>query len=493
MHRLFILLLVALLLVLPTAPGTVVRADDPGGAIPAATPIRLFLPLVLGPPVAPVAPAAPARRVYAPYFNVADVDTKYPELAVFWFGKVNPTDNYTDVRVGYNDSELYITLAVMDRRLWFSDNPSPASLTNWDAATIYLNVGGATTPDAGVFRFDAQLSGDGGSRYQAAYRGNGSSWTAAAIPFTATPGWRGDRLNDNGDDKGWAMAYRIPFASLGLTGRPADGVTWGLAVRVHDRDDAAGTSIAPQTWPPAAEPLQPAAWGGLTFGLPVYTPPPAASPTTFTIRHRLNGANVPDGAVGGGTDCGGGMDYWTQWGEAVYHMLPDSPGEERGDFNIQNQSDISDWPCFSKYYVTFPLSALPAGRVVVSATVTLHQFGNSQPQDARPSLIQVLTVDSDWNEATLNWNNAPLAVTNVGRAWVGVLNQTAPWPGVARTWDISQAAAQAYASGTPLRLAFYSADNNYHSGKYFVSSDTGDWNAQGRPTLKIILGTPAGN
>jgi len=30
----------------------------------------------------------------------------------------------------------------------------------------------------------------------------------------------------------------------------------------------------------------------------------------------------------------------------------------RNHVNVQNQSDISDWPCFSKYYVTFPLDAV---------------------------------------------------------------------------------------------------------------------------------------
>jgi len=47
----------------------------------------------------------------------------------------------------------------------------------------------------------------------------------------------------------------------------------------------------------------------------------------------------------------------------------------------------------TKYYVTFPLTALPPGKVVVSATLTLHQFGNSQPDAAKPSLVQVLTVE----------------------------------------------------------------------------------------------------
>jgi hypothetical protein len=38
-----------------------------------------------------------------------------------------------------------------------------------------------------------------------------------------------------------------------------------------------------------------------------------------------------------------------------------------------------------------------------------------------------------------------------------------------------------------LRLALYSADEDYHSGKYFYSSDAG---IEARPTLKVIFGNP---
>jgi len=41
-----------------------------------------------------------------------------------------------------------------------------------------------------------------------------------------------------------------------------------------------------------------------------------------------------------------------------------------------------------------------------------------------------------------------------------------------------------------VRLVLYSADWDYHSGKYFFSSDVADWNAQGRPTLEVVWGDP---
>lgn len=368
--------------------------------------------------------------------------------------------------------------------MWFSESPSPSTLPQWDAVSLFLHldgpVGGAPTPAS--YRFVGGLSNaDTSGRYQAAYRGTGAGWAPAPIPFTAVAGWRGGRLNDDTDDRGLAMTFRIPFASLGRSGPPPEGTRWGLALMVHDRDDRAGTPIAPTVWPESMDPNAPSTWGGLRFGLPGYTPPSARPGGTVVIRHQLNGATVKDAAVGGYTKCGDGLDYWTEWGEAS------DPG--RPDFNIQNQLDIADWPCFSKYYVTFPLDAIPRGKVILSATLTLHLMGNAGPNPPR-SWIQVLTVDQDWDDRTLTWNNAPPAAENLGGAWVDPVVNWSGWPGIPYTWDVTLAVAQAYAAGQPLRLALYSADRDYHSGKYFVSSDTGDWNDEGRPTLTVRWGEP---
>ena len=130
---------------------------------------------------------------------------------------------------------------------------------------------------------------------------------------------------------------------------------------------------------------------------------------------------------------------------------------------------------------------------MISATLTLHQFGNAgQGWDPppQPSLIQVLTVAEDWDEATLNWNNAPLAAENVSCAWAYPLDPVPPRPGVRRQWDVSRAVADAYAAGAPLRLALYDSDWAYNSGKYFVTSDADEWEAVGRPTLVVAWGQP---
>ncbi len=415
------------------------------------------------------------------------------QTAVFWFGSVSPTATYSDVRIAYTDAELSVFVTTIDRLLWYNTTNPQQDLTAWDADSLFLDTGGPTgaAPAASAFRFDAQLNQPPGTAstsppaWQASFRGNGSSWAPASLPFTTQPGWRGTALNSTLDSKGWTMTFHIPFASLGLTAPPPPGTAWALGLVNHNRDSAAGPPLGDTPWPESLAPTVPASWGRLVFGLPAYQPPTTTNNRTLTIQHKLNGAVVPDADVGGYTTCGGALDYWTQWGNANY--------AGGADFNIQNESDISDYPCFAKYYVTFPLSSLPAGQGITAATLTLHAFGGSgAPGQATPSQIEVSTVREDWAEASVSWNNGPYALENVAVATVAPLTTQPPWPGVARSWDVSRAVAAAYASGQPLRLALYSADTDYHSGKYFVSSDTGDWNAAGRPTLSVTFGSLTG-
>ena len=200
------------------------------------------------------------------------------------------------------------------------------------------------------------------------------------------------------------------------------------------------------------------------------------------VRNQLNNQIVTDGMVGGALSCGNrGLNRWTQLGDKTY------PGSTQ--VAIQNEWDISDWNCFSKWYITFPLSVLPKGKGVSAATVTLYLYSNAGiPGIPNPSLIQVATVNEDWNPLTLSWNTAPLVKENISRIVVNTRSGNLVRPGVPYTWDVSKAVADAYASGQPLRLVFYSSDSGYSTGKYFSSSYTDDWNAAARPTLQATLG-----
>ena len=428
----------------------------------------------------------PVRRINAPYFGNA---VPYPEAAIAWFGKVDASKNYTDVRVAYTADELWINLSIFDQWLWEDDAASrtPASLEQWDAATVLLDTGNtATAPSTSSHRFVGELNWwRSRNDYQAAYVGTGTGWSLSQnTPFTTEAGWRGDAPNTSGpggEDRGWTITFHLPFSSVGLQGPPPAGTVWHLGLVVHDKDSAALPAVSDTFWPETLVRDQPTTWGLLAFGLrsyPAVNPPPSAQ--TFTIRHKLNGAVSTDAMVGGGSTCGTG-DYFNAWGSLNYAGAT--------TLVVQNQSDVADWPCFSKAYLEFPLSGLPRGKMLVSATLILYQFGGSDPSQAQRSLIQVLTLNEPWSEASITWNNAPLAVENVSQSWVDPIPASGvPWPGVARSWNVSWAVSQAYEAGqAALRLGLYEADAAYHSGKYFTSADTGDWNEIGRPTLQITL------
>jgi hypothetical protein len=142
----------------------------------------------------------------------------------------------------------------------------------------------------------------------------------------------------------------------------------------------------------------------------------------------------------------------------------------------------------------FALDALPAGKTIISATLTLHLWGHAgeTPDLAQPSWVHLFTIGDPWDEMTIHWNNAPLAQENVAAIWVNPYSgdrADPDWPGDPYTWDATQAVAEAYAGGRPLSVALYGSDTEQHSSKYLTSSETGDWNAEGRPTLTVVWGT----
>lgn len=426
------------------------------------------------------------RRIYAPNL---DNTVWFGGAAIFWFGRITPSENYVEVRIEYTDTDLYVRMTIFDRRIWCNTNPQATDPTVWDALALSIdtNGNGANTPGASAYRFISQFTAGPNcvnGTWSPAYRGNGTSWVPTNVTYSIDNFYRGDGgPNQDADNQGWVMTFTIPFASLGMSGAPSPGTLWRLGVTLYDRDDAIGTPIPAKVWPETFSADRTNSWGQLSFGLPsTYVAPPATPRSTVTIKNGLNGAVVTDGEVGGSTVCGQGLDVWTQWGDQNY------AGQQQ--VNIQNQEDVADWPCFSKYYISFPLNSVPSGKVIISSTLTLYQFGNAGQKSNPgpfPSLIQAYTVNEDWTAGTLSWNNAPLAGEYISETTVNPLDTLPPWPGIPRTWDVSSAVAAAYAARHPLRLVLYSADLPMHSGKYFYSSNA---DSEGRPTLQILWGDP---
>lgn len=410
-------------------------------------------------------------RIHIPRFTEGVAPWR---AAVFWLGRLTLAENSGDVRVGYNEDELYLRVAVFDRLLWFTPE-SPPNVEESDAVSIYVDPGNGS-----VYRIVANLYAE------AVFVDEGAGWTEAGFSPTITRTWRGNGPNDGLDDRGWGIDFRLRYSDLGLSGVPPEGSEWRLGVVVHDVDSAHGAPIPDEVWPESFDGNEPSTWGELVFGLPSYTPQPASAGGATVIREGVEDIVVPDAAVGGTIPhlCGEYLDgaYWTEWPNLNY-------GDE-GGFSIHNQADMADWPCFARYYVLFPLDSLPSSKTIISATLTLHHWGNADWTTAYPSHIWAYSVQDPWGEGTITWNNAPLAVENLDVVRVEVLTpETSPgFPGVPYDWDVTQAVAEAYAAGNPVNLALYSSDTAYSSGKYFLSSE--DETFEGRPTLTVIWGNP---
>jgi hypothetical protein len=470
-----------------------------GGARPFRVLILFFI-LLLGvgrlTAVPETTAAAVTQRAYVPYTSAAS-NLPVTDRAIFWFGQVGPTyQNYTDVRLIHNNEALYVTLHIFDQYLFVDDPITDPPLTNYDAVSVFLHrdAGPGGAPTTNSYQFvaaleDTQRNGVTRPDFEAAYRGNGATWVANNLNFESSIGIQSSNgFNNTAEsDRGWNVTFIIPYSTLGLSGKPAAGTTWALGLQVHDRDAAAGP-VRQTQWPTALNSDVPNSWNELVFGMPeAYSPPPEVPiDKQITIRHGANGDIVPDGHVGGGTVCGREYhpDYWPLWGARNFTQ----PGDDPSRVNVQNQWNLGDWPCFSKYYVTFPLDRLPDRQAIGTAELTMHHFGNSNPSQAQPSLIQVLSVADEWQDTTITWNNAPQAVKLIDRTEVTPVSHHTQ--GKNYSWDVSQAVADAYAAGEPVRLVLYSADNAPHSGKYFFSSEATTPSYQ--PTLTIEYGDAYG-
>jgi uncharacterized repeat protein (TIGR01451 family) len=433
------------------------------------------------------------RRVNIPKFNQSEIDngSAINEMAIFWFGKIDNNNNYADTLVGYSSSELAIRVYAFDQQIWYDTNPSVANMDKWDAASIYIDTDGNGVLDENSYRFTVQMNnnGDDLAEREAVYQGTGGSWQPVSVGFKSKALWQGDSggLNNNSiNERGSRLNFYIPFTSLGLSA-PASDEYWYMAVIMHDKDSETG-SVKNSTWPESNfSASQPSSWGLMVFNSSAYQAPSTKNTETVTIQQGIDGVTgVVDASVGGGTLCGdnsqasGWKTDFGKWGNANY------AGET--SFYVQHQDNIADWPCFTKSYIKFPLNKIPAGKSIVSAKLTLYHWSGSgvNPQS---SLIQVSMLSDSWQESSITWNNAPLAKENIAETWVESHFIYGDWTKTnAKSWDVTKAVADAYASNSSANMALYEPDFSQHSGKYFVSSDTQDWNKNNRPVLEVTFG-----
>lgn len=434
------------------------------------------------------------RRINIPFTpNTADADIPFETRAILWFGQVSHQDNYADVRMIYTPEHLHVHCNIIDEKIWY-DNEKPIMLFANDAVSVMFHTEEGQTDriNAESYYFAGMFKPEHDERpeYQRAFGGETGHWRLRETQFKTFAHYRGAGAFNTGEaSHGWWIAFKIPFASLGLDGPPKDGAMWKMAILLHDRDSDQSEIIPNKSWPESVHQIDPSTWGELHFGQPAYKAPDATPKETVVLKDRVARVRIKDATVGGAGTCGDDMshDLFGEWGIRNYKGVT--------QFNVQNQGDIADWPCFSKYYITVPLNSLPdpSQRVVLDASLEIRQFGNAGQGWNEPvpeSYIQVFSVEEPWNENTITWNSAPIASENYGGTWVKPLPEfNAPWPGIPHQLDVTRAVQEAYAARKPLQLVLYSADGPRHTGKYFYTSKA---DLEGRPQLTIRLGEPRG-
>jgi hypothetical protein len=477
----------------------------------AVTP-RLFLLLMLflgllalvgvDAPTTQAQTAPPTRRVNVlPFVSGTDFDP-WGQTAVFWFGVNDPHTqvpgrNYADVRIATTNNNLILRLTVIDYYLWYNTNPSAATdLTSYDAIALYLdtNHDRAATPQADdyLFLFQARNGQPHASHHRDA-QGQSGSWNynwAAPWNSQSFMDWSNTGPNDNGGniDYGWTGIFVIPWSSFGLSGPPPQGTVWGMGLHLFDRDaNPPAGAVTPQSWPEGVNATSPASWGELHIGPANYAPETTAVTGQTIIRAATPTDNtVEDAWMGGGGLCAAGHNG----GSGVNHGA---------DINLFTGSEIraTHFPCYNKSFLRFDLSAIPPGKTIISAELSMHLWSHAgeTPDLATPSWVSLHSIKDSWQEMTIHWNNAPLAYENIAATWVNPYSGDRDhpvWPGDSYTWDASKAVAEAYAAGQPVNLALYGSDTDEHSSKYFYSSEsnagTSASDGRGRPSLTITWG-----
>ena len=125
-------------------------------------------------------PTAQAAAASLPLINVPYFPNSVPfnQTAIFWFGTISSSTTYTDVRIGYSNSEVYVDLRIVDRYLWYDTNKTAPNLNNGDNASLYLSTSNATNTqlDTHSYQFQAAVNGfKQYPNYQKAYTGQGTA------------------------------------------------------------------------------------------------------------------------------------------------------------------------------------------------------------------------------------------------------------------------------------------------------------------------------
>jgi hypothetical protein len=285
---------------------------------------------------------------------------------------------------------------------------------------------------------------------------NGRTFTTA---YKQPGTWTQTERCGDGECRGWAGSIVIPWSDLG--GKPAEGDTWALTAQ-HLGAEWTGAL----QWGERAEYAGTLPDGAVVLSLPLSA----------------------DATLGGSTDCGDWAwpAYFPTWGDA------NTEATKYGAWwSVQNQWDTADWPCYSRYIAKWELPTLPDGATLTGAWIDAYKFGHSGylGESTGTNVMQAWEVSPSWGEGSVTWNNAPIFTEAVSRTPVGECAADNCTVGDWHSFDVTEIVRRGYEAGQAEASAgFYTSAGQYHSGRYFYSSE-----GALPPTVRIayVLGTLA--
>lgn len=342
--------------------------------------------------------------------------------------------NFITLRLVSSNSGLHFRLQNFDDRF-----------ENGDKVAIYF---------ANTFSTTAQFGGS-------------DNWTVAS------------RCGGDGNCRGWTGDMLLPWAS----GQPTFGTTMPFTLTATDFDGGVVKSIKDIT-------------GTLRFGTPNYYGQNVTGQVVLTTRLTA------DAPVGGGTTCGSDDDplYFPTWGtrntDDTTEMRPMGSWYQA---NIgQFQWDVADWPCYSRYFARFNIPTIPNNAQIVSATVTMYQFGNpgygsgNAGDSTGTTVYEVVSTDSNWDEQNVAWDTAPKIFENTTRTSVPQLPMdclpTGGWycdPPIPYTFDVTKLVKESI--NGQVNFGLITSAGQYHSGKFFYTREASEDKA---PLVKIAYVIP---
>lgn len=169
----------------------------------------------------------------------------------------------------------------------------------------------------------------------------------------------------------------------------------------------------------------------------------------------------------------------------VWELFPDTPSQANPPFDLALGVAGNNPGEYTRSYLQFDLSGIPDTAIVTSASLGLYHVGSDPGSVSGP--VGAYQVTSDWNDATLTWNNQPISDDTAEDA----ITVTFPATNNFISWDITNL-VQGWHDGSITNYGVMLRDTDESSSEGLKAFYSADWGtAVQRPKLEVTYYDPA--